>query len=970
MGNQYGLREYYFDVTIQPRMQSRRDKKMQERTPMNQSEMPNWLRGSEMGELICAHDWTESGLGPIQAWPLNLKLAVNIVLLLPSPAMLLWGPEFIEIYNDRCRDLMGGKHPICLGRPTHECWPEVWSFTAPICEGVMQRRESFIFDDQPLTVNRNGTLEEGFFKLTYSPIPGDIRGDVSNHGGIDTGMPGGVLVTINETTELIRTRALEAERIRLQEALQAKRIQLLEEVFRNAPSFLYVLKGPEFVFEFANEAFYQLVGHRDLIGRPAFEALPEAAQDGFQHSIIQVMASGKPFMGFEQPVKVIRTPDGSPEERFTDVSYLPMFDENGACQRVLGHGIDVTARVQTRKKAEEALRKSEERFRLALQIDTVGIIFLDMEGRITEANDAFLTMSGFSREDQQAGRLRCDEMTPPEWASASLRAIEEFKATGRTTPYEKEVFRKDGSRWWALLAAKQLSENEGVEYVLDITERKRAEQSLRESEARFRAVVEASPALTWQVDTHGNAVFLNHRFMDMIGVTAETQMFTGWRSIIHPEDVPSYVAAFEQAIRDRSRFQQRVRVRTAAGEWRWLKSYALPWFTAAGEYAGHVGMSIDITDAVNAETALLEANRRKDEFLATLAHELRNPLAPISNALALIARPDGAAAIVRLLPVINRQVSHMVRLVDDLLEISRITSGKIELRQAPINLAIELRNAIEVSMPLINEKNHKLSVFIPEAPLIVHADAVRLEQVFTNLLNNAARYTKPGGQIWLTARQERENVVVSVRDNGIGILPGMLPRLFDMFSQERRNGIGAQEGLGIGLNLVARLLQMHGGSIEAVSGGMDRGSEFVVRLPLSEIPDRGSTAEPEKAVPPPSGLRILVVDDNHDAAEVLSLLLESMGLNAKAVNSGPAALAAIPNYRPNVILMDIGMPGMNGYEVARRIREQPQFNDIKLVALTGWGQEEDRRLSHNAGFDYHLTKPVDSTVLKDLITHM
>ena len=813
---------------------------------MNQSEIPgipDWLRGSEMGELICAHDWTESGLGPIQAWPLNLKLAVNIVLLLPSPAMLLWGPEFIEIYNDRCRDLMGGKHPICLGRPTQECWPEVWSFTAPICEGVMQRRESFIFDDQPLTVNRNGTLEEGFFKLTYSPIPGDV----SNHGGIDTGMPGGVLVTINETTELIRTRALEAERIRPQEALQAKRIQLLEEVFRNAPSFLYVLKGPEFVFEFANEAFYQLVGHRELIGRPAFEALPEAAQDGFQHSIIQVMASGKPFMGFEQPVKVIRTPGGSPEERFTDVSYLPMFDENGACQRVLGHGIDVTAHVQTRKKAEEALR---------------------------------------------------------------------------------------------------------------------------ESEARFRAVAEASPALTWQVDTHGNAVYLNQRFMDRFGMTAEALMPIGWHSIIHPDDAPGYIAALEQALRDHSRFQQRVRVKTAAGEWRWLKSYALPWFTAADEYAGHVGMSIDITDAVNAETALLEANRRKDEFLATLAHELRNPLAPISNALTLIARPDGATAIPRLLPVIKRQVDYMVRLVDDLLEISRITSGKIELRQAPINLAVVLRNAIEASMSLINEKEHKLSIFIPEAPLIVYADAVRLEQVFTNLFNNAARYTRKGGQIWLTARQEGENIVVSVRDNGIGILPGMLPRLFDMFAQERRNGVGAQEGLGIGLNLVARLLQMHGGSVEAMSEGKDRGSEFIVRLPLSEIPARGSTAEPEKAVPPPSGLRILVVDDNHDAAEVLSMLLESMGLNVKAVNSGPAALAALPNYRPNVILMDIGMPGMNGYEVARRIREQPQFNDIKLVALTGWGQEEDRRLSHNAGFDYHLTKPVDSTVLKDLITHM
>ena len=813
---------------------------------MNQSEipgMPDWLRGSKMGELIFENDWSESGLGPIHAWPLNLKLMVATILSLPSVALLLWGPKQVQIYNDSYRDLMGATSAGCLGKSVRECWPEVWDFFAPLCERVMQRRESFIFDDKPLMINHSGTLEESFFKLTFSPVPAGV----SNDKEIETGLPGGVLVTVHETTEVIRARAREAERIRLKEALAAKRLQLLEEVFRNAPSFMHVLHGPKFVFELANDAYYQLVGHRDLIGRPAFEALPEMGEGGYQQRLSQVMTSGKPFMGFELPVTVIRKPGGVLEECFIDLVYLPLFDDDGSCQRVLGHGVDVTAHVQTRKKTEEALRESEE---------------------------------------------------------------------------------------------------------------------------RFRAIAEASPALTWQVDTNGNAVFLNQRFMDMFGMNAEALMPTGWQSIIHPDDAASYVAGIGKALRDRSHFQQRVRVKTAAGEWRWFKSYALPWFTADKEYAGHVGMSIDITDVATAETALLEANRRKDEFLATLAHELRNPLAPISNALALIARPDGAAAIARLLPVINRQVSHMVRLVDDLLEISRITSGKIELRQAPINLAIVLRNAIEVSMALINEKNHKLSVFIPEVPLIVHADAVRLEQVFTNLLNNAARYTKPGGQIWLTARQERENVVVSVRDNGIEILPGMLPRLFDMFAQERRNGIGAQEGLGIGLNLVARLLQMHGGSVEAVSGGMDRGSEFVVRLPLSEIPDRGGAVEAETTVPPPSGLRVLVVDDNHDAADVLSILLESMGLNAKAVNSGPAALAALPNYQPNVILMDIGMPGMNGYEVARHIREQPQFNDIKLVALTGWGQEEDRRLSHNAGFDYHLTKPVDSTVLKDLITHM
>ncbi|HET7061939.1 MAG TPA: ATP-binding protein, partial [Nitrosospira sp.] len=392
-----------------------------------------------------------------------------------------------------------------------------------------------------------------------------------------------------------------------------------------------------------------------------------------------------------------------------------------------------------------------------------------------------------------------------------------------------------------------------------------------------------------------------------------------------------------------------------------------PWFTASGEYAGHVGISLDITEAVNGEIALLEADRRKDEFLATLAHELRNPLAPIVNALTLIAQTDGPAAVPRLLPMISRQVNYMVRLVDDLLEISRITGGKVELRTVPTDLVGVVRNAIEANMPGINEKQLELSVSLPQTPLVVQGDAVRLEQVFTNLLNNAVRYTPNCGHIWVVAWQEDNSAVVLVRDNGIGILTGMLPRLFEMFSQERRGGMGTQEGLGIGLCLVDRLVKMHGGTVEARSEGKDKGSEFIVRLPLGQTRTSEKMQQPEKTASVKPGLRVLVVDDNHDAAEVLCMLLQSIGVKVEAVDSGSAALAAIPDYRPNVILMDIGMPGMDGNEVARRIRQQPEFNDIKLIALTGWGQEEDRRRSKESGFDHHLTKPVNFRDLADLI---
>jgi PAS domain S-box-containing protein len=932
---------------------------------------PQGLNKSGMSVLIHAHDWSGAGLGPVPAWPLPLRTAVGIMLSLPTPAMLLWGPNLIQIYNDACRELILAKHPACLGQPVSQSWPEIWDFLEPVCDAVMQRGESFMFEDKQLVIERSGRPEEAFFKLTYSAVPAD-GGDVGDAGSEETDSPGGVLVTITETTGLVRARVLEAERARLEEALQAKRIKLLEEVFHNAPSFLHVLRGPEFVFELANDAYYQLVGHRELIGRPLLEALPEVMEEPYRQQLTHVMTTGEPFVGCEVPVNLVRTPGAPPEKHFMDLVYLPLCNEDGTYQCILGHGVDVTAHVQLRKQAEQALREREERFRRAMEIETIGIVFFNAEGRITSANEAFREMSGFKREEGREELSGWDEAPPgdwKEWISSLPHAVFDIEPGQCVIPQEREFARGDGSRWCALILSKKLNEREAVQYVLDITGRKRAEQALRESEARFRAMAEASPALTWRVDAGGNAVYLNQRFRELIGMTLEELMPAGWRCIIHPDDAKRYLAAFEEALRKHSRFQQRVRIRTANGEWHWLISYALPWFTANDEYAGHAGVSIDITDAVTAESALLEADRRKDEFLATLAHELRNPLGPISNGLALLARPGGAAALPRLLPVIIRQVRYIERLVDDLLEVSRITSGKIELRQSPMRLATALRGAIDASMPLINEKEHELTVFIPERPLAVYADPVRLAQVFTNLLNNAARYTKKGGHIWLTARQEGDEAVVSVRDNGMGVLPGMLPRIFDMFAQERRNGIGNQEGLGIGLSLVHRLVQMHGGTVEARSEGRDAGSEFIVRLPLCDV-SATESPDSEKAGPPPLGLRVLVVDDNRDAAEILAMLLESIGVNAQAVHGGPAALAAIPNYQPNVILMDIGMPGMDGHEVARRIRGQPQFNGIKLVALTGWGQEKDRRDSSKAGFDYHLTKPVDFKVLKDLIIGM
>jgi PAS domain S-box-containing protein len=370
--------------------------------------------------------------------------------------------------------------------------------------------------------------------------------------------------------------------------------------------------------------------------------------------------------------------------------------------------------------------------------------------------------------------------------------------------------------------------------------------------------------------------------------------------------------------------------------------------------------------------ALKEADRRKDEFLATLAHELRNPLAPIRNSLHILRLAGAEGAVAEpVREMLERQVNHMVRLVDDLLEVARITQGQIELRAQPIELAAVVRSAVETSRPLLEAARHQLAISLPTEPLVLQADPVRLAQVLSNLLNNAAKYTDDGGQIQLSVRREANDAVICVRDNGIGIPPAMLPKVFEPFTQINRTYGRAQGGLGIGLTLVRSLVEMHGGSVKAQSAGPGQGSEFIVRLPLAE---RTSGAYPQGDDGPRLAAmaprRILVVDDNRDAADTLAMLLRFLGADVCTAHDGLAALEALKTYRPSVIVLDLGMPGMDGFEVARRVRQEPTGHEITLIALSGWSQEEDRRRSQEAGIDHHLVKPVDLDALQALLSNL
>jgi two-component system CheB/CheR fusion protein len=394
---------------------------------------------------------------------------------------------------------------------------------------------------------------------------------------------------------------------------------------------------------------------------------------------------------------------------------------------------------------------------------------------------------------------------------------------------------------------------------------------------------------------------------------------------------------------------------------------ALPIRDAAGTVVRWFGAATDVHDLVVAQEGLRAADRRKDEFLAMLAHELRNPLAPIRNAaqaLRLFGPEERGPRHAR--EVIERQVEHLGRLVDDLLDVSRITSGKVELRKAIVDVAEVVERAVETVDPLVRARRQDLKIALPDEPILVDADAMRLAQVVANLLSNASKYTPEGGSLALSAEAADGQMVLRVKDTGIGIPPDMLEEIFGLFTQVGRSLDRAHGGLGIGLTLVRSLVQMHGGSVEAFSEGIGKGSEFFVRLPAWAEGRRPAKAE-EFAAPRSSPRRILVVDDNVDAAETLAMVLKHRLHEVRTANDGRSALRVASAFLPDVVLLDIGLPDLNGFEVARRLRREPGSRPILLVAVTGYGQRDDRRLAMEAGFDHHLVKPVSPEVLEEII---
>jgi PAS domain S-box-containing protein len=504
----------------------------------------------------------------------------------------------------------------------------------------------------------------------------------------------------------------------------------------------------------------------------------------------------------------------------------------------------------------------------------------------------------------------------------------------------------------------------------EINERKRVEAELRRSEQLYRAIGESMDYGIWVCDADGRNVYASESFLRLVGLTQEECSNFGWGSVLHPDDVEPTIAAWQRCVQTGGFWDTEHRYRGVDGAYHPVLARGVAVRDEHGKVLCWAGINLDVQRLKHAEEALREADRRKDEFLAILAHELRNPLAPIRYALAIAKQPGRSAEQQRQAEdVVERQVEHMSRLLEDLLDVSRITHGTLELRKVRIDLGAIVTSAIEAARPLLDAKQHTLSVELPEEVIELEADPVRMAQVFANLLINSAKYTDPGGQIVLRARRSGGEAVVSVRDNGIGITPEMMPRLFTLFSQAGTALERSEGGLGIGLALAQGLLQLHGGCIEARSDGRHQGSEFIVRLPLS--PTVGVAPGPavhEPAAISSNRLRVLVADDNRDSAELSAALLELWGHEAYTGHTGREALDLATQHRPHVSLLDIGMPDLNGYEVAAELRKKTWGQSMLLIAVTGWGREEDKKRALSAGFDHHLTKPIDPQKLRSLLS--
>lgn len=909
--------------------------------------------GGETGSLIRAFNWLNTPLGPIEEWSQSLKVALQILLSSRFPMQILWGSDYIQFYNDAYIPIAGNKHPTGLGQRGAECWQEVWDFSGPLLDRVMATGEATWSEDQLLVLNRNGRAEEGYFTFSYTPIWDEPE------------KVGGIFIAVNETTQRIlgerRERALRAEAQAAKENLENVLSSISDE---------FMMFDSNWCFTYINDRAVAALQKppQELLGQCIWDVFPEAVSTPFYDGLHQAV-DAQVAISFEYFCVT--------QERWLENRVYPF-----------GNGVSLLrVDITERKQIEVALQESKERLQLALQGADCGTWDYDLINQKLIWSDRCKAMFGISPKTEMSFDVFAQAIHPDD-RERIQQAVEAAIAHHQDYDVEMRTLWPDGTVQWVRSIGKvyydeQDLPNRMAGVALDISHLKQTEMALRESEERYRVLAEAMPQMVWMADRTG-VQYWNQRWYEYTGIKQEAALGIGGVQIVHPDERGRTLELWQQAIETGQRFDIEQRIRRHDGVYRWFLNRGLPVQSGSGQVTRWVGTITDIDDQKQLETErarLLEqervareaaenANRIKDEFLAVLSHELRSPLNPILGWAKLLRMNTlDAAKTEYALETIERNAKLQAQLIDDLLDVSRILRGKLVFNSTPVSLMSVIEDALETVRSVSEIKGVVVQTRLDASPFQIAGDSNRLKQVVWNLLSNAVKFTPQGGQVTVNLDYGDNLAQIQVSDTGKGIHPDFLPHVFDRFRQADSTTTRVFGGLGLGLAIAHQIVEMHGGKIQAESFGEGQGATFTVQFPL--IPPVAESPASDNRFATSNDLQnihVLVVEDDADSRDLITATLQQFGAKVTALPSAIAAITALSNIKPDILISDIGMPGMDGYMLMQQIREATRSSEIPAIALTSYTAEADQQKALAAGFQMHLSKPMEPIQLVKAIT--